>query len=99
MKTLILTLSLLCLSSLGFAFELTEVVDDNVESIFLEQVDTLMNQKALSCVGATYCFDGRLLRCETYGANCTYFVQPATAVRCTGYNVWGQWVDLVGRCF
>ena len=78
---------------------MTEIVDYNVDAISLEQVDAMMSQKALSCVGATYCVDGRLLRCETFGSNCTYFVQPAVAVRCTGYNLWGQWVDLVGRCF
>ncbi|PIP90336.1 MAG: hypothetical protein COW01_02705 [Bdellovibrionales bacterium CG12_big_fil_rev_8_21_14_0_65_38_15] len=95
----ILIMALLFTVNIAAASNLQETVYSSVEAISLEQVDQLIEQKALSCVGATYCIDGRLLRCETYGVNCTYFVQPAVAVRCTGYNVWGQWVDLIGRCF
>ncbi len=95
----IIFLILLFTINLASASNLEETVHSSVEAISLEQVDQLIEQKNMSCVAATYCVDGRLLRCETYGANCTYFVQPAVAVRCTGFNIWGQWVDLVGRCF
>ena len=97
MKILLITM-LFCLNTAS-ASQIEERIDLSVEAISLELVDQMMEQKALSCVAATYCADGRLLRCETFGEACTYFVQPAVAIRCTGYNLWGQWVDLVGRCF
>jgi len=92
-------LALLSLMSFTAVSNFDERVLYSVEPISLEQIDVFIDQKNMSCVGATYCLDGRLLRCETYGENCTFYVQPAVAVRCTGYNTWGQWVDLVGRCF
>jgi hypothetical protein len=77
----------------------SEIIDEGVEPLTEKAIQTLMTQKHMSCQASTPCRFGGFVSCQTWGAGCTWFVQPYMYVQCTGYNQFGYWVNAVGRCF
>jgi len=49
------------------------------------------------CRAFTNC-GGYYVSCITYGAGCTYFVQPGLFVECTGYDAYGRYVEFHFDC-
>lgn len=49
------------------------------------------------CRAVTNC-GGYYVSCITYGAACTWFVQPGLYVECTGYDAYGRYVEFHFDC-
>lgn len=80
-------------------FPTGQEIDHSVESISLEKVKELKNNKANNCYAYTRCWNGRVIQCQTYGPNCTFYTQPGQYVECRGYNMYGQWVSNYAYCY
>ncbi len=74
-------------------------IDHSVEPLTEKAMMTLKSQKHLGCSAYTQCRFGGFASCQTWGQGCTWFVQPYMYVQCTGFNHFGQWVNMVSRCF
>ncbi len=56
--------------------------------------------QAADCGAYTYCPNrGYPIFCETWGAGCTWYVQPYQYVRCTGFDFYGRWVNYFLSCY
>jgi hypothetical protein len=76
-----------------------EEVDTSVEVLSLDSIEAMMSEKTNACYAYTYCSNGRLIQCQTWGQGCTFYSQQGVYVACTGRNQWGQWVNTQARCF
>ncbi|OUR94807.1 hypothetical protein A9Q84_17000 [Halobacteriovorax marinus] len=79
-------------------FSFSQEIDHSVESISLEEVQVLKDNKRNNCYAYTQCWGGRRIQCQTYGDGCTFFVQQGQYVECNGYNRYGQWVNANAYC-
>ncbi|OFZ82713.1 MAG: hypothetical protein A2583_05040 [Bdellovibrionales bacterium RIFOXYD1_FULL_53_11] len=55
--------------------------------------------EANTCYAYTPCQNGFAVQCTTYGQGCSWYVQPYQYVQCTGFDAWGNWVNLYFRCY
>ncbi len=102
MKKVLVLISMMLLSLTVTAsdsnFPSFQEIDHSVESISLEKVKELKNNKMNNCYAYTQCWGGRMIQCQTYGAGCTFYVQQGQYVECNGYNMYGQWVNTYAYC-
>ena len=55
--------------------------------------------QAGDCLAQTFCPNRNVyIFCETWGYSCTWYVQPYQYVQCTGFDLYGQWVNVVQSC-
>lgn len=75
-----------------------EILVNSKDLVLAEDVHFQSEDKNAVCYGTTRCANGFVATCETYGQGCTWFVTN-NGVACTGFNQYGQWVRVFGRCW
>lgn len=99
-----LLLLLITIIGLSFADSLsvnTKYDSKVVTDIYVPQMtlaDSTEQYAQSNCYASTPCYGGYSVYCNSYGAGCSWYVQPYSYVTCTGY-VGGFWTTVTYSCY